>query len=40
MSKKQKSSDKNDILTKRIILVTAILNLIKSLVDLLGKWLD
>lgn len=40
MSKARKNGSKNDLATKRIILATAILNLIKALVDLIGKLLE
>lgn len=41
MSKEKKNGNKNDdTLAKRLILATAILNLIKALVDLIGKLLE
>lgn len=41
MSKARKNGSKNDdTLAKFIILATAILNLIKALVDLIGKLLE
>ena len=39
MSKKKKS-DKNDLVAKAIILVTAILNLIRAVLDLIGRLLE
>ncbi len=38
MSKK-KHSDKNDTLTKALVLITAILNLIKAVAELFNRWL-
>lgn len=41
MNKEKKNGNKNDdALTKQIILATAILNLIKVLVELIGKLLE
>jgi len=39
MEKKKQSGNKNDTLQK-LVLVTAILNLIKSLVDIISKLID
>lgn len=38
MSKKG-NRNKNDILTKALVLITAILNLIKAVVELFNRWL-
>ena len=40
MSGKKKNGNQNDALTKRLILVTALIQLIKSLCDLIAKLLD
>ncbi len=40
MSKAKKNGNQDDSATKRLILITAILNLIKALVDLIGKLLE
>lgn len=40
MSKKKKSGNKNETLTKFIILVTALLNLIKAVLDLIERLLE
>lgn len=40
MSRKKKSGNKNDLVTKAIILITAILNLFKAVLDLIERLLE
>lgn len=40
MNKEKKNGEQYDVLTKRLVLLTAILNLIKAAFDLIGRLLE
>ena len=40
MSRKKKKGDKNDLVAKAFVLITAILNLIRAVLDLIERLLE